>query len=74
MLLWKPAADDSATRGRGDGVPVISTSTPSLRQPYDASHQAQASYVAGSPVPLPLPPGPPVRLDSGRNCLLVSYL
>ena len=25
--------------------------------------QAQASYVAGSPVPLPLPPGPPVRLD-----------
>jgi len=24
---------------------------------------AQASYVAGSPVPLPLPPGPPVRLD-----------
>jgi len=32
-----------------------------------ASHswlaQAQASYVAGFPVPLPLPPGPPVRLD-----------
>ena len=28
--------------------------------------QAQASYVAGSPVPLPLPPGPP-------DCLLVSY-
>ena len=25
--------------------------------------QAQANYVAGSPVPLPLPPGPPVRLD-----------
>ena len=25
--------------------------------------QAQSSYVAGSPVPLPLPPGPPVRLD-----------
>ena len=25
--------------------------------------QAQASYVAGSPVPLPLPPGPPARLD-----------
>ena len=25
--------------------------------------QAQASYVAGFPVPLPLPPGPPVRLD-----------
>ena len=25
--------------------------------------QAQASYVAGSPVPLPFPPGPPVRLD-----------
>ena len=24
---------------------------------------AQASYVAGSPVPLPLSPGPPVRLD-----------
>ena len=23
----------------------------------------QASYVAGFPVPLPLPPGPPVRLD-----------
>jgi hypothetical protein len=23
--------------------------------------QAQASYVAGFPVPLPLPPGPPVR-------------
>jgi hypothetical protein len=32
--------------------------------------QAQASYVAGFPVPLPLPPGPPVRLDA---CLLVSY-
>ena len=25
--------------------------------------QAQASYVVGPPVPLPLPPGPPVRLD-----------
>ena len=25
--------------------------------------EAEASYVAGSPVPLPLPPGPPVRLD-----------
>jgi hypothetical protein len=25
--------------------------------------QAQASYVAGFPVPLPLPLGPPVRLD-----------
>ena len=28
----------------------------------DTCRQAQASYVAGSPVPLPLPPGPPVRL------------
>ena len=28
--------------------------------------QAQASYVVGPPVPLPLPPGPPVDL-------LVSY-
>ena len=27
------------------------------------SDQAQASYVAGFPVPVPLPPGPPVRLD-----------
>ena len=34
--------------------------------------QAQASYVAGFPVPLPLPPGPPVRLDS-LDYLLVSY-
>ena len=25
--------------------------------------EAEASYVAGFPVPLPLPPGPPVRLD-----------
>ena len=32
--------------------------------------QAQASYVAGLPVPLPLPPGPPVRLDLVS---LVSY-
>ena len=28
--------------------------------------EAEASYVAGFPVPLPLPPGPPV-------CFLVSY-
>ena len=32
----------------------------------EAICQAQASYVAGSPVPLPLPPGPPVRLGSVR--------
>ena len=25
--------------------------------------EAEASYVAGFPVPLPLPPGPPLRLD-----------
>ena len=25
--------------------------------------EAEASYVVGLPVPLPLPPGPPVRLD-----------
>ena len=25
--------------------------------------EAEASYVAGFPVPLPLPPGPSVRLD-----------
>ena len=35
--------------------------------------QAQASYVAGFLVPLPLPPGPPVRLDSLDLNLLVSY-
>ena len=39
---------------------------------YDAidgvQTQAQAGHVAGSPVPLPLPPGPPVRLDLGRAC------
>ena len=37
--------------------------------------QAQASYVVGSPVPLPLPPGPPVRLDrdARAECTLVSY-
>ena len=29
--------------------------------------QAQASYVAGSPVPLPLPPGPPVWLATHAN-------
>jgi hypothetical protein len=27
------------------------------------AREAEASYVAGFPVPLPLPPGPPVRLD-----------
>ena len=32
--------------------------------------QAQDSYVAGFPVPLPLPPGPIVRLE----CSLVSYM
>ena len=30
---------------------------------FNLNTQAQASYVAGSPAPLPLPPGPPVRLD-----------
>ena len=35
--------------------------------------QAQASYVAGSPVPLPLPPGPPVRLDRTQAVPSVSY-
>ena len=39
---------------------------------------AMASYVAGSPVPLPLPPGPPVWLDwdaraESQGRLLVSY-
>ena len=39
---------------------------------------AMASYVAGFPVPLPLPPGPPVWLDwdaraESQGRLLVSY-
>jgi len=29
--------------------------------------EAEASYVAGFPVPLPLPPGPPLRLYLGRK-------
>ena len=29
---------------------------------FQHSFEAEASYVAGFPVPLPLPPGPPVRL------------
>jgi len=39
------------------------TSANSERTTSQAQAPAQASYVAGSPVPLPLPPGPPVRLD-----------
>ena len=37
----------------------------------DGVCQAQASYVAGFHVPLPLPPGPPVRLDWLRLVFLV---
>ena len=34
-----------------------------LRRGVPREAEAEASYVAGFPVPLPLPPGPPVRLD-----------
>ena len=37
-----------------------------------AQAQAQASYVAGFPVPLPLPPGPPVRLDQEAEASYVA--
>ena len=33
---------------------------------YVSGAEAEPSYVAGFPVPLPLPPGPPVRLEDAR--------
>jgi hypothetical protein len=53
------------SRGRVDGVGAQNASIEA---------EAEASYVAGFPVPLPLPPGPPVRLDEdARSNLLVPY-
>ena len=37
--------------------------TPRVADSFGGSFVAEASYVAGFSVPLPLPPGPPVRLD-----------
>ena len=42
---------------------VAAASTASGRPKRVDEAEAEASYVAGFPVPLPLPPGPPVRLD-----------
>ena len=53
--LLEAEAEASYVAGFPEGVDVTQAS-------YVAA-EAEASYVAGFPAPLPLPPGPPVRLD-----------